>query len=185
MNSQKVLFNIYGLPILGDLLCYLGYVLLGWTRPPVLWLAGHRRVRCGTSTVWVPESKRQVILDGIEWLRGHDAEMFMRFTKKQRLVIYYSRNWSDTNSLGHVFGLHDRYIALGAEGVAFFIVQSVLLSAAAPSLNQCRLSDSERNALKVAPRKAMEWMEQHSFHPKLINAYSKMAENWEQSERFQ
>lgn len=185
MNPQKVSINIYRLPIIGDLLCYVGYALMGCIRPPVLWLAGHRLVNCGTSSIWTPTSKRQVVLDGIEWLRSHDTEMFMNFTRKHKLIIYYSRNRSDTNSFGHVFGLHDRYTDLGAEGVAFFIVQSVLLSAASSSLNQSRLGDHERNALKVAPRKAMEWMQQHSFHPKLISAYSKMAEKWEQSERFQ
>jgi hypothetical protein len=186
MNPQvtRFLTKVYQLPILGDLICYFGYAFMKLFTPLNLVLLGFERMRFGTSVIWTPRNKKQTILDGIEFLRNHDSEMFLRFTKKQRLVIYYSHNRSDTNSFGHVFGLHKRYLEIGAEGVASFIVQSLLLSDACSSINQCKLNDRERAGLKVAPRQTMEWMRQHSFHPKLINAYSKMAEKWEQSERF-
>jgi hypothetical protein len=187
MNPQvsKFLVRAYQLPIIGDLLCYGGYVFMKLLLPLNLVLIGFERMGYGTSVIWMPRNKKQAILDGIECLRSHDSEMFLRLTKKQRLVIYYSHNWKDTNSFGHVFGLHKRYIELGAEGVASFIVQSLLLSDACSSINQCKLNDLERAALKVAPRKTMEWMQQHSFHPEFIKVYRKVVEKWEQSERFQ
>ncbi len=81
-------------------------------------------------------------------------------------------------------GLHEEYIKMGPESVALFIVQSLLFCVAAPSVNQCMLKARELAAIKVVPRRTLEWMCQHSFHPGLINSYGKVVEAWEKSERF-
>lgn len=178
MNSH--LFNrINRIPIIGDLSCYIGYFFLNLLMPLALWLSGYKRISCGTSNIWTTKNKKQAILDGIECLRNLDTEMFLRFTKKQRLFIYYSQNRGTTNLFGHFFGLHERYIKLGVQGVACFIAQSLSLSDAASSINQCRLNDLENAALKAAPRKTMEWMQQRSFDPRLINSYTKVVDRWE------
>jgi hypothetical protein len=182
MSSQppKFLIGIYRLPIIGNLSCYVGNAFLNLFGIPALWLSGYKQIKCGTSIIWTPNNKRQIILAGIECLRSHDAEMFSRLTKKQRLFIYYSHEKKTTNLYGYIFGLHESYIKLGAEGVAYFIVQVLLISDASPSINQFRLSNLERVALKATLRKTMEWMQQHSFDPRLINSYSKTVEKWEQ-----
>jgi hypothetical protein len=110
--------------------------------------------------------------------------MFLRFTQRQRLIIYYSYNRRENNTFGRVFGLGERYTQLGAEGVASFIVQALLFSDASPHINQSKWRDRDRVALKSAPRQTVEWMREHSFHPKLVDSYLKVAEKWEQSERF-
>jgi hypothetical protein len=78
----------------------------------------------------------------------------------------------------------ERYVQLGPEGIATFIVSAILLSEASSSINQYRVSGRELAALKCAQRKVLEWMRQHSFNPGLINSYQKVVLNWEQSERF-
>jgi hypothetical protein len=109
--------------------------------------------------------------------------MFLRFTKR-RLNITYSHNIRNKNNGGRFYGLHERYVKLGSEGIAAFLVSAILLSEASPSVNQCRLNDRELAALKIALRKVLEWMRQHSFHPELINSYRKVVEKWEESRRF-
>ncbi|HEX3857020.1 MAG TPA: hypothetical protein VHY30_06975 [Verrucomicrobiae bacterium] len=150
--------------------------------PLAVWLSGYKRVKCGTSSIWVSKNKKQVILNGIECLRSRDAEMFLRFTKKG-LFIYYSHQLN-TRDAWRNFGLQERHIELGAEGVASFIVQKLFISDARPSINRSKLDDRELAALKMAPRKAMEWMQEHSFDPRLINSYRKVVEKWEQDECF-
>ncbi len=182
---SRILTKIYQLPIIGNLICYTAYICLRLVIPPMALLSGGIRLNCGTSVFWIPRNKKQTILDGIELLRTKDQEMFSRLTSKQRLIIYYGHNKNVTNAGGRVFGMHRRYIEMGSEGIACFIVQSIITSAAAPSINQCKLNDHERASLKIAGRRVLEWMQQHSFHPELIKVYQKVVEKWEQQERFQ
>jgi len=181
---SRLLFRIYKLPLVGDLLCYIGSVFLRLIIPPVAWLSGGQGLRFGTSVIWIPRNKEQAILDGIECLRSHDSEMFSRLTKKQRLIIAYASNMKTASNGGRIYCLQERYIELGPEGIAAFIVASLLFSEASPSENQCRLNDRELAAVKAVPSKVLEWMCQHSFHPGLINSYRKVVTKWEESERF-
>jgi hypothetical protein len=143
-------------------------------------LAGLRQIPLGTSVIWTPQNKRQIILDGIECLRKHDAKMFLHLTTKSHLFIYYTGNINLTNLYGYLFGLREGIIKQGAEGVAYFIVQSLLVSDAHPSINQHRKNDITYNNLRAVPRKTMEWMQQHSFDPQIIKSYVKVVEVWEQ-----
>jgi hypothetical protein len=184
MNSRRpnVLVGIYQLPIIGNLLCHIVYFFTSLVSPLAVWLSGYKRIKCETSSIWAPKNKQQIILNGIECLRSRDAEMYLNFTKK-RLFIYYSHQLN-TRDAWRNFGLQERYIELGAEGVASFIVQKLFISDVRPSISRSKLDDRELAALKMAPRKAMEWMQQHSFDQRLINSYRKVVEKWEQTERF-
>jgi hypothetical protein len=185
LRPPKFLYKIYRLPIIGDLIAYAGYAFLrsfGYLAPLLL---RYKRIRLGTSIILTPNDKKQTILSGVECLRSHDSEMYSRLTKNQKLIFYYSGNKNITNLFGYFFGLQETYIKLGAEGIAYFIVQSLLVSDACPSVNQHRRNDREWGALKSTARKTMEWMQQHSFDQRLIDSYSKVVEKWEQSERFQ
>jgi hypothetical protein len=172
------------LPIIGNLSCHLGKISFSLLCPAILWLCGYRRISCGVSSFWAPQRLRKAILDGIECLRNRDKEMFERFTKQQRLFIYYGYNTKTTNLYGYVYAMHQSYLNEGAEWIACYIIQSLYMSEASPSVNRFRLTESENYALKNALRKTMERMREHSFSSELLNSYGKLVEMWEQKEVF-
>jgi hypothetical protein len=171
-----LLREIQKTPIIGDLISSIGYIFVRYTTPPVLWLSGYQSVAIGTSVVWITKNKKKAILDGIEFLRICDPEIYLRITQRQHFFVFYSHNMMVTNAFGRICGLHKQYIKLGVEGIAVFFVQSLFLLEASPSINQLKYSEPSQAAL----RKVLEWMGQHSFRPGLINAYSKVVDKWEQ-----
>jgi hypothetical protein len=178
---RRLLIQIYQLPIIGDLLCYAVFVLFFLIIGPVVWLSGGQRLRFGTSVIWIPKKEAQIIIEGVELLRSRDPEMFIRLTTKQRLIIYYTQDASVIKKASsRVFALHSKFVELGPECVACIIAQSLMLAAAAPHINQCRLNDQERAALKSVSRNMVEWLSKHSFHPGLISPYQKIVERQEQ-----
>jgi hypothetical protein len=178
-------FNIVlKLPILGNVLLYCVYPFAKFILPVMARISGWRRLKFGTSIVLTPQDQEQPIRDGIECLRRCDPEMFSRFSK-QRFNIAYSNGKGSANNGGVFFSLHERYIKLGPEGVAVFIVQCIMLAEASPSFNRYKSKANELPALKIALRKVLEWMQQRSFHPGLIDSYSKVVEKWEAGNRFQ
>jgi hypothetical protein len=176
--------KIYRLPLAGDLLRYTVYLFVITLLPLIAWVCGGFKLKYGNSIVWTPREQKQAIQDGVECLRKCDSDMFLRFTK-QRLNIAYSFNMKSANNGGRFYNLSERYLKLGSEGIAVFMVQCTLLAEASPSLNRCKLKTVELEALKVAPQKALDWMIQHSFHASLINSYRKVVEKWEAGKRFQ
>lgn len=186
MNAKivKLPAMINRLPIIGNLSCHLGNISFSLLWPALLWLCGYRRISCGISTFWAPQRLRKAIVEGIECLRNRDEEMFVRLTKRQRLFVYYGYNTKTSNLYGYVYAMHESYINQGAEWIACYIIQSLFVSEASPSVNRFRLTESESVALKNALRKAMERMREHSFSPELLNSYSKLVEMWEQKEAF-
>jgi ribosomal protein L31 len=176
--------RFFSVPIIGVLVAYVmafpTYILFSLLTPLYFLLFGFKRIRCGTSIIWTPKSKKQAILDGVELLRACDTQMYLRLTSRQHLTIFYSGKWKTTNAWGRVSGLNERYIQLGSEGVATFFVQSLMLSDACPSINQFKTPPDARAAM----RKTLDWMCEHSFRPGLIRSYRKVVERWESSERF-
>lgn len=180
---QNLFVGMCKAPILGDLLTCCLYVFVKAITFVVVWISRGRRLRYGTSVIATPKEQSQAIQDGVERLRKCDPEMFSRFSRR-RLNIAYSSNRRGPNNGGLFYILSERYIKLGAEGVAAFIVQCTLLAEASPSINRFRITANELAALKIALRKVLEWMQQHSFHPGLINSYTKVVEKWEAGKRF-
>ena len=181
MEKWKLfLVRVFALPIIGNVPAYAyvlpGYFFLSLTTPLTFRLAGLRRMKCGTSVIWLPPDKKQALLNGLEFLRSCDPQMFSRLTEKQHLKIYYIGNSSKKviNALGYVFGLSERYFQFGDQGIAMFLVQSLLLSESDPFLNQFK-GEHDRYLL----RRVLEWMSQHSFRPGVINSYRKVVEKWE------
>lgn len=125
-----------------------------------------------------PKEQSHAIQDGVECLRKCDPEMYLRFSKR-RLNIAYSFNRRCQNTGGLFYSLHERYIKLGAEGVAMFVVQCTLLAEASPSISRYSRTAKELTASKEVPRKVLQWMEMHSFHAGLINSYKKVVQKWE------
>lgn len=184
LKFSKLPAVINRLPIIGDLLCQSESVLAGLLGPVILWMTGYKQIKCGISAIWVPGNMKRTVMEGIEYLRDRDEEMFRRLTEKQRVFIFYSHDITMTNIYGYVYGLHESYVKRGAAWIAFFIMQSLVMSEASPSVNRFRLKDSERAALKAVPRKVMERMQQDSFDPDLIKSYKGMVQMWEQKEVF-
>jgi hypothetical protein len=174
----------FQLPYIGNFLSYVIYVLAITIPPLVVWLSGGRRLKYGNSIIFTPRERELAIQDGVELLRKCDPNMFNHFTK-QMLNIAYSHNMRSPNNGGRFYSLHERYVKLGPECIAVFIVQCTLLAEVSSSLNRFRLKPSELVALKAAPRKVLEWADQHAFNPELINSYRKVVEKWEAGKRFQ
>jgi hypothetical protein len=170
---MKVIFKI---PIIGDFIAFLGYIFLRLTMPSACLLSGMQRLRYGTLIVWTPQNKKDAIVNGLELLRACDPEMYRRLTSKQHLIIVYSWKWKMANACGRFFGLHERYIEMGDQGVAMFFVQSLSLSEACPSINQSKRLPGDHMAL----RNVLDWMHSQSFRPSLIESYHKVVEKWEQ-----
>jgi hypothetical protein len=171
---QNVWHQILRLPIIGDLIYYACYLFcVGILFPAVALISGGKRLKFGTSVFWIPRQNVQVVRDGVELLRTRDPDMFSRLTSKQRLIIYYSPELSKKSS-HRLFLMHKKFIEMGAEGVACFVVQSLMIAAAVRRVNQNRLDGREKAALKSISRNMAEWLSNHSFNPGLISAYQKI-----------
>jgi hypothetical protein len=187
MQIPRAMRKILSIPILGDMVAYVRvfpiYIFMRLTMPPIFLLSGYQRIRCGTSFIWSPKNRKQTILDGIEVLRVCGPEMYSRLTSKQRLIIFYTGHagkWNTSNLAGRVFSLDERYIELGSQGVAMFFAQALLLSETSPAINQVKVTENQYRA----PRRVLDWMCEHSFHPGLIKSYRKVVQKWESQEHF-
>jgi hypothetical protein len=180
---RKFAHQIQRLPVIGDLVSYAVYWFCLVLCYVFAALAYGQRLKFGTSLFLIPKGKAQVVRDGIELLRGRDSEMFSRLTSSQQLVIYYFEGKKfDRTSSHRLFFMHSKFVDMGPEGVACFTVQSLMVAAAAPRVNQHRLDEREEAALKSVSRNMAEWLSKHSFNPVLINAYKKVVERQEQRE---
>jgi hypothetical protein len=177
---QSLWHQVLRIPIIGDLIYYAFYLCSVCVLfPAVAIISGGQRLKFGTSVFWIPRQNAQVMRDGVELLRTRDPEMFSRLTSKQRLIIYYSPELSKKSS-HRLFLMHKKFIEMGAEGVACFVAQSLMIAAAVRRINQNRLDERENAALKLISRNMAEWLSKHSFSPWLISPYQKIVERQKQ-----
>jgi hypothetical protein len=177
---QRFWYQILRFPVIGDLIVYAIY-LFGFRIffPAVALISGWKRLKFGTSVFWVPRENAQVVRNGVKLLRICDPEMFSRLTIKQRLIIYYSPELSKKSN-HRLFLMGKKFVEMGAEGVACFVVQSLMIAAVVRRVNQNRPDVQERAALKLISRNMAEWLSQHMFDPGLIRAYQKVVERQKQ-----
>lgn len=180
LTYKRVLKAIYTLPYAGGLCAY---IIAGLTGIPWLlglrflfWLRKFQKIKCGTCTVWVPEDKKNTVIDAFDFLKACDPEMFSRVTKKRRLFVYYMGNNTTRvmNAFGFVFGIHERYFKVGEQGVALYLVQSFMISESYPGLNPYRWKWDHG-----VMRQVLNWMSQHYFRPAVVQRYQKSVENTE------
>ena len=170
---QKFRTAVYRIPVVGDLAYYLVCAFMRLTVSPVMRLSGYSPLKCGNCTIWSPKGRVQSILEGVEYLKKHDEQMFSRLTNGRRLIFYYSDNaWQPALNL---FPLHETFIKWGAEGIAAFFVQSLLMHAASQSDNPYRINDEKRATVRAVPQKVLEWMLKHSVRGDFIDAYREVA----------
>lgn len=181
--SRRLVVALYTTPVLGDLLTGCLYLWAKAITFLVVWQSGGIRLKYGRSVIATPMPQSRAIQDGADRLSRCDPAMFLRFSR-QGLNIAYSNQSGRLTDGGLFFNLHQRYLDLGAEGVAVFLVQCTLLSEASPSINRCRIPPHEIAAMKHVLRNVLMWMRQQSFHPALIHSYKKVVEKWESSRRF-
>lgn len=144
-------------------------------------LGGCRRLKFGTSVIWVTRQKEQAVHDGVKLLQSRDQGMFSQFTTKQRLIIFYIPIRDTDRTADHrAFLMYDTFVNLGAEGVACFIVQSLMVAAAVGRMNPHKMDEQQKMAFKSVSRNMVEWLSNHSFQPGLISAYQKVVERQKQ-----
>lgn len=175
---QEVWHQVLRLPVVGDFIYYTGYLLTLVLWGPVLSpLYGGQRLKFGGSVFWMPRQKAQVVCDGVALLRSRDPEMFFRLTSKQRLIIYNFEGPKLQRKSGHrLFFMHSKFVDWGPQGVACFIVQSLMTAAAVQRINRNRLNEQEEASLRSISRNMADWLRLHSFHPGLISALKQFVE---------
>ena len=166
---------LFRIPILGDVISYPYYLIGRMIVAFGVRHSGYHRFQFGSFVVWTPIEKKNPILDALSFLLKCDPAVYDRLTRKQGLTVYYSGRWKATNAFGRFSGLNDRYIQLGVQGVTTFLVQSLFLSEACPSINQAKFNPNRHGAL----RKVLDWMTERSFHPGMIESYRTVVEAWE------
>jgi hypothetical protein len=178
---QIVWHQILRAPIVGDFLVYAVYLFTAVIWVPVLAaLCGGKRLKFGRSVFWIPNEKAQVVRDGVALLQGRDPEMFFWLTKRQRLVIYYFDGPRLHRKSSHgLFFMHSKFVDWGPQGVACFAVQSLMLAAAALPMNQKNSDGPGTASPKSVSRNMTEWLNNHSFHPRLISSYRQLVDKQE------
>lgn len=174
--------KIFLIPVLGEVLALLSLIIYYCTwkayAPLLLWATGLRRVKCGTSSIWVPENKKQIVMDGLQLLQSCDSQMYLSLERKKNFLIFYigNNNKMVAGPNGKVFGIHERYFKLGPQGIVMFLVQELILSDTYPRFHTLKWKP-ERDSL----RKVLVWMQDHSFPPQVIKSYQGVVEKWEQA----
>jgi hypothetical protein len=167
-------------PLIGDFLFYVVsfFTTVIWV-PVLAALCGSQRLKFGRSVFWIPRQKAQVVRDGVTLLQSRDPEMFFWLTKRQRLVINYFDGPRLHRKSGHrLFFMHSKFVDWGPQGVACFAVQSLMLAANALQTNPNNL-DERGASPKSVSRNMTEWLNGHSFHPRLISSYRQLVEKQE------
>jgi hypothetical protein len=175
--------RIYTVPVLGDLLYFCVYAVMMLIFTPLyLRLLGCTTIRFGASIFLVPKNAAPAIRDSIGLLRNRDAEMYFRLTEGQHLTFYYTDDEKmDKRSSHRVFLLPVKVIEQGQEAIACFVVQSLMIAAAAPRLNQYRLNQQELAGLRLLSPNMVAWLTKHSFNRSLIDSYQKIVDKQKQT----
>jgi hypothetical protein len=173
---------IYKVPIVGGMIYYVLYGIQLIMIPLVFYSSGGVRLKFGNCVIWVPKSRKQIILEGLDKLKAKDRDMNL-FLTQNHFIFFYSLK-PVRNSGGRIYGLEEQFIKWGAEGVAVSLVQSALMFKACPSINRARLCKEQVDALKLVPESTLEWMRQHSFRDEFINAHGIATKKWQAQELF-
>ncbi|HET7625150.1 MAG TPA: hypothetical protein VFM25_07785, partial [Verrucomicrobiae bacterium] len=156
--SPSVMERIFAIPVIGDLICNVFYGFLKIIVPVFTWLGGGGRLKIGTSGIWFPEEKKEAVLNGVEFLKKHDEQMYLRIAgTKNPLLIYYSYNKRTANNGGTIYGLSERYVDWGPDGIATFLIQSLLTCEASPGSNQVRITESKLERIRNVPNEVLQW----------------------------
>jgi hypothetical protein len=156
-------------------LCLL-YLMAKCGLPLVVRLARRKKSVIGTCTIWAPPKQMQAILEGIEYLRKLDPEMFKRLTVEHKYVLFYHKKHRTIAYAA--YSITDHYLLHGKEGVVIFLVQTILNRTMQDSLGRFRVKRSDALVADRENRKQIfEFVKKHSFSPKLVEQYRKSAEN--------
>jgi hypothetical protein len=164
---------IYRVPVLGSVALYIWHIVGIVLIPVVSKLGGYRKLTFGSSIVWTPENRRESIIDGFDFLQSTDKKMFNCITAEGRFVFFYTAG-KCSNFGGRYYGLEEQFVGWGREGIAVFLVQSILMREAVPTMNKVNLKQGAPALRLVAPR-VVEWMRAHSFRADFIEGYCSAA----------
>jgi hypothetical protein len=146
------------------------YLPLKYGLSPLLRLFGCKRTIVGTCVILAPPKQMLIILQGIEYLRTLDSEMYQRLTAERRYVFWYNTAGRYLRILD-IFSITDSFLLWGKEGVVTCFVQSVIGSALEQSpFKRSKITDRQ------ARQQLFEWLSKHSFSPELVKHYQEFAE---------
>ena len=155
--------------VLGHLFSYPMYWYVKFGLGPALPLTGFKRFVVGTCTILAPPKQMQAIMQGVEYLRTLDSEMFQRLTTERRYVFWYNKQHH--MRCKEYFSVPDNYFLWGKEGVVTCFVQSIMTS----SLEESPFKKSPVTRRQVQ-QQVFEWVKKNSFQPELVKQYQAFAE---------
>jgi len=160
---------VYAWPVVGTLAYRAVYGLLRATLVPVMRLQHFKRLQRGTFVLWAPPDRIEIAVKALEFLETHDERTFRKLTRRPKVIMYFSEQvWQRVLALHPI---HKRYFEWGAEAVAAFLVQSVLMDEANPRTNPYRLSKPKLAAVNAVPEKVFDWMRSRPIPPEFMEAY--------------
>jgi hypothetical protein len=106
-----------------NLLAYLFYLLIRYVLPLPFYLYGFKRSVVGCCTVLAPAKQTKTILEGIEYLRALDSNLYQQLTVEHRYFFWYHPN--RILQCRDAFSICDNFLSWGKEGVVITLVQSI------------------------------------------------------------
>jgi len=137
-------------------------------------VTGYKRSVVGTCTILAPPKQMQIILEGTTYLRDIDPEMFRRLTAERKYFLSYHKK--HRTSFKEFYTITDNGLLHGKEGVVICLVQIILIRDVKDSLGRFRINSSEEIAARRDYKQQIfEFVKRHSFSPKLVDHYQKLA----------
>ncbi|HTQ50964.1 MAG TPA: hypothetical protein VMJ12_09660 [Candidatus Acidoferrales bacterium] len=115
-----------------------------------------------------------MISEGFDFLQANDKKMYNCITSEGRFVFFYTVG-NCSNFGGRYYGIEEQFIRWGREGVAAFLVQSILMFDAVPTVSKVSFKPGA-SALRSAAPQVVEWMRDHSFRADFIEGYRSATE---------
>ena len=140
------------------------YVLL----PCLRLFDGYQKSAIGTCVILAPPNQMKVILQGIEYLRTIDSEMYQRLTAERRYVFCYKKG--NYGRMEHIYFMPETFLLWGKEGVVTCFVQTIIGSA----IEQSPFKKSTMTRHQVQ-QQVFEWLSNRSFSPELVKQYQEFA----------
>jgi ABC-type xylose transport system permease subunit len=137
---------------------------------PALPFTGLKRSVIGNCTILAPPKQMQLIMQGVEYLRTLDPEMFQKLTAEREYVFWYHKQ--RYMRCKEYFSIPDNFLLWGKEGIVTCFVQSIMSS----SLEESPFKKSLVTRRQVL-QQVFEWVRKHSLPPELVKQYQEFAEN--------
>jgi hypothetical protein len=130
----------------------------------------------GGCTIFAPPRVIKLFLEGVGFLKAADPDMFRRLTQEGRYVCVYRQEVAQTYGY---FGITDRFLSWGKEGVAAALVNAVLkneLYHAPLGLRWNPKFTEVVEARRQFSEQLFLWLDKHSTQSELVVYYERLSE---------